>query len=177
MFDPKDFESAIKLANAVLANHFPDVVEAIANGANPNLICDQDGASLLHLALSHQNHPILKALIRAGADLEARFDGLTPLAVALTIGDHESMQFLLAAGADPNAYIHEECPNLLDGAICLSDFKAAVILAEASGLDLDSTYRSRRLIDHFLDDPTAQHLQANSITEAQSLIDRLRKAP
>lgn len=90
------------------------VTTALANGANPNAICD-GLTPLIHAASSH--HPealaIVKCLIAAGADVNAQPSfWCTPLTNAIQLLDlsepHSStaaeiIKILIAAGSNPNA--------------------------------------------------------------------------
>ncbi|CAB1102520.1 unnamed protein product [Ectocarpus sp. CCAP 1310/34] len=66
---------------------------------------DNDGATALHLSIVNKHLAVSKALVKAGADLEARIDhhqalgvGCTPLHVAAAKGFHKGMVMLIHAG-------------------------------------------------------------------------------
>ncbi|CAN0385685.1 unnamed protein product, partial [Ectocarpus sp. 8 AP-2014] len=70
-------------------------------------VADNDGATALHLSIVNKHLAVSKALIKAGADVEARIDhhqalGIdgTPLHVAAAKGFHEGMVVLIHAGAN-----------------------------------------------------------------------------
>jgi ankyrin repeat protein len=62
-----------------------------------------DGMTALHWAAHHDDLPLAKQLIAAGADAKTvnRY-GVTPLALACTSGNGALVELLLEAGADPN---------------------------------------------------------------------------
>ena len=63
---------------------------------------DRDGWSPLHYAASNGRNDIVKVLIAAGADIDARSpNGSTPLMMAARRGNLTPYQTLLLAGADP----------------------------------------------------------------------------
>ena len=62
-----------------------------------------DGATALHWAAHWDDLEIAKALVRAGAPVDAVNDyGVTPLALACTNGSNSMIELLLDAGADAN---------------------------------------------------------------------------
>lgn len=66
-----------------------------------------DGFTPLHLAVFAHNARAVRALIEAGADLNAissaTFAQVTPLGTAAAFGVNDAARILLDAGADPNA--------------------------------------------------------------------------
>ncbi|CAN0105571.1 unnamed protein product, partial [Pylaiella littoralis] len=64
------------------------------------LVADNDGATALHLSIFNKHLAVSKALIKAGADVEALGVDGTPLHVAAAEGFHEGMVVLIHAGAN-----------------------------------------------------------------------------
>ncbi|KKN74274.1 hypothetical protein LCGC14_0392130 [marine sediment metagenome] len=64
-------------------------------------------ATFLHYAVWKKNHVLVKALIKAGADVNWQNNqGYTPLINACAAGDDASAQLLLRAGADTSLRDH-----------------------------------------------------------------------
>ena len=87
----------------------------IAAGGDVNAAEPRSGMPLLHLACEHQNMDAIRALVDAGANLNARDSfGQAPLHIAVDIDidsvvqanglelEFETTQLLLSLGADPN---------------------------------------------------------------------------
>lgn len=81
-----------------------EVVEAlIANGADVNHREGLSGQTALMWAAAEGHAPVVRALLEAGADLEARLaSGFTALLFAVREGRRAVLSELLGAGADPN---------------------------------------------------------------------------
>jgi ankyrin repeat protein len=63
---------------------------------------DKSGCSSLHIAAIYGNHHCARALLAAGARLDAEDDeGQTPLLSAVSFGHSDVVELLLAEGADP----------------------------------------------------------------------------
>ena len=63
---------------------------------------DKSGCSPLHIAAIYGNRHCVRALLAAGARLEAEDDeGQTPLLSAVSFGHSDVVELLLAEGADP----------------------------------------------------------------------------
>jgi uncharacterized protein len=81
------------------------IARLIAAGEKPN-IQDSRSRTPLHVATFFAQHDAARALIRLGANVNARerqrFDALT---IAAAAGDLEMVDMLLAAGADPRAIV------------------------------------------------------------------------
>ena len=101
-------ESAVSLA---VARKHPDALKIVlARGGNPNLRVYIDPGSAdrfvtpLDIAISEYNAENVVALIKAGADINAKdFDGLTPLVFATSCGAFNAASALLEAGSDFHA--------------------------------------------------------------------------
>src|SRR5262245_42446096 len=71
----------------------------------------RDGSTCLILTIEHhgvdrqQQLDIIKALLAAGADIEARFEGVGPLACACLTDNVEAVSLLLAHGANANTRV------------------------------------------------------------------------
>lgn len=85
----------------------PLVAWLLARGADPDRMAldDDDAKAPLHSALEGgDGGAIVRALVRAGADVDARRgDGWTPLMLASHAGDAALVELLLDAGADVHA--------------------------------------------------------------------------
>ena len=87
------------LLDAVKNSDRDKLKEMIAKGADPNSLRWCRGATLLHLA---GDKDIIKALVKAGADINARDrDGYTPLDWACASHDYCRKDLLLELGAEP----------------------------------------------------------------------------
>lgn len=86
-----------------------DEVELLlATGADPTE-ADEVGFTALHLAANRTHLAVCRALLRAGAPVDAvDDDGVTPLMGALNSGDRELLDTLVAAGADPFGGLDDE---------------------------------------------------------------------
>ncbi|CAN0297664.1 unnamed protein product, partial [Pylaiella littoralis] len=63
-------------------------------------VADNDGATALHLSIVNKHLAVSKALVKAGAGVEARGVDGTPLHVAAAKGFHKGMVMLIHAGAN-----------------------------------------------------------------------------
>jgi hypothetical protein len=78
----------------------------------------KDGATCLILTIERegadrrQQLNIIKTLLAARADIEARFEGVGPLACACLTDNVEAVSLLLANGANPNAYVGQNLSPL-----------------------------------------------------------------
>ncbi|CAN0185881.1 unnamed protein product [Ectocarpus sp. 6 AP-2014] len=66
-------------------------------------VADNDGATALHLSIVNKHLAVSKALVKAGAGVEARGVDGTPLHVAAAKGFHKGMVMLIHAGANVDA--------------------------------------------------------------------------
>lgn len=115
--DARDRGGDTPLLCALLEGRYSEAVQALIDGgADPNLGRERDGSRPLHhLAASFMpSPPGLRALLRAGADVDARdHRGVTPLHRA--VGRHampEAVQVLLLAGADVGARDRDDATPL-----------------------------------------------------------------
>ena len=96
----KDTYSGTALVRAASSGHKNDVLvvkELILHGADVNAVCDRETV-LMHSALRPS---IMKLLIEAGADIEAKdAEGETVLHKAAKVGREDSVQVLIEAGAN-----------------------------------------------------------------------------
>jgi ankyrin repeat protein len=106
-----------QLEAAIMTGSLDDVRKAIADGVSINLSGKQ-GITPLILAISRDNVYILSALLKAGADFNARLDCGTPaIWFAATREVPGSLRMLLEAGADPNAIDEGRHQSPLFGAL------------------------------------------------------------
>lgn len=110
------------LNGAAFHGHWQLCQYLLEEGADPNLVNEQNGESILHSVLSQPNRPvnnlIVRLLLAYGADVnskttpnresgafmrDALTKGETPLHRAADFGNEESIQILLDAGADKTA--------------------------------------------------------------------------
>ncbi|CAM9676369.1 unnamed protein product, partial [Hapterophycus canaliculatus] len=85
-------------------NHQVAAFDALVEAGSNLEACDKDNDTALHIAArSPDNEPILRTLLRRGAnkDAEGR-ENMTPLVVALKFENSVATDILLAAGADVN---------------------------------------------------------------------------
>ena len=109
--------ATLSLRNAVLIGSAKDVEAVLSTGISPNTI--MDGFTALHLAAGDGRIPVMKVLLRAGAEVDIRcWGGGTPLYVAVQMGQLVAARRLVEAGADPistdhqgNTLLHVACFN------------------------------------------------------------------
>lgn len=94
-----------QLFYGIKMNYLEDVRECLDAGVNVNAVTTTNGAMPLHIAAGGVvNREVCKALIAAGANVEARDkNGNTPLHYAAYCGNEDAAEVLLDAGADMNA--------------------------------------------------------------------------
>src|SRR6185369_3979791 len=69
--------------------------------ANPNVV-DENGQTLLKLALDDDRTDLVKRLLECGADPNRKSDSRSPLLDAVQWRNFEAVKLLLAKRADPN---------------------------------------------------------------------------
>jgi hypothetical protein len=108
----------------------------IAGGADPNAADTRDfgfGCAPLHLAADADDPELIRALVAAGADVNARTVwGQTPLWFACNGGRALAARELLAAGADPNSRSNEGYSPL--GRVARSDPALMELLLSYGGV-------------------------------------------
>ncbi len=93
------------LLDAVKGGSLPDVQKALQQHANPAQP-ETDGTTPLHRAVAEDRADIVKALIAAGANVNAKNHyGVTPLVIALSNGNGATASLLLKAGANPRVTV------------------------------------------------------------------------
>ena len=93
------------LISLVISADLPGLRDVLAQGQDVDT-ADPQGFTALHVAAQQHELEMMRELLRAGADVNARnIYGNTPLWVAVfaSKGQGDAIQLLLAAGADPDA--------------------------------------------------------------------------
>lgn len=95
---------------------------ALKQSASPNIYCDRGGYSggywqrhgvpVLWDAAHTNNPPMVRLLLKHGAQVDVVEDGTTPLTIAVIQGRTPIVRMLLDAGASPEMYYYGD--NLLD---------------------------------------------------------------
>jgi ankyrin repeat protein len=89
------------IIDAIILDDVTTVMEMLHQGFNPNSCEDEAMVSPLHIAAQHNALGCAKALLRAGADVDAETtDGITPFEVA-KLNLFEEMMELLLRGNHP----------------------------------------------------------------------------
>jgi ankyrin repeat protein len=105
-FGPAPAAAADSLLDATQAGDSAAALALVAGKADVNAR-QEDGTTALHWAAYHDDLPLLRGLLKAGAKANVANDyGSTPLAEAAERADPEALRVLLEAGADvesPNA--------------------------------------------------------------------------
>ena len=125
--EKRDFDSV-----ALYLNEKADVLEA-----------QTDGSTALHWAVYWDNLEIARALIDAGADVEAASRlGATPIALAAGNGNSAMILLLLDAGSDAKATVLQSGETPLMLAARAGDVESVKVLLDAGAeLDAVDTYR------------------------------------
>ena len=101
----RTWQNSTALFEAVRAGDAQAVLDQLADGADPNAVQDEDGATPLHVAVRSGWPDVVAALLANKADPHGRdHAGATALHRAAAAGDVDAINSLLDAGADPNAY-------------------------------------------------------------------------
>jgi uncharacterized protein len=97
----------LPLIQAVKNSNVAAVRTLLHSGANANAR-ESDGTTVLHWAVSRDDHKLVELLIGAGADVKAvnRY-GVSPLLIACESASLGVVEQLLKAGADPNSALPE----------------------------------------------------------------------
>jgi hypothetical protein len=95
---------SVSLQEAARAGNLEAIQQHIRTASNLNEKAPDSGGSPLHTAAVFGQLEAVRALVQAGADVNARNnDGSTPLIVAAFLCRTDIVQHLLAHGADKNA--------------------------------------------------------------------------
>ena len=125
-----------KLFDAVLDPYAPDAIDtikrALAEGANPNLICEdasstsgylRGGLSLLVYAIQDADLKLIRALLAAGADVNLKDQlGWTPWVASLLAPDYKQkiQTLLLENGAVKHSkHVAQLCHAIYEGDVAL----------------------------------------------------------
>ena len=102
--DSSDERKSSNLHEAAYWSETDDIDSLLKDGADPNEIDDDDGATPLHDAAPSGNATTVKSLVEGGANIERRdYDGYSPLDIAITSVNTAAINALLQNGADPNS--------------------------------------------------------------------------
>jgi ankyrin repeat protein len=92
------------LLEAAEKGDLPEVKRLLAGGADKDARRKFDGWTPLHLAAWKNHVDVVRCLLEAGADKNAKNDqGDTPIHWAVDLGHVDAVRCLLEAGADPSA--------------------------------------------------------------------------
>ncbi len=127
--DSEGYSNRTPLIYAAKAGRLAIVQALLAAGADHRakdryiMPSEGGGETALHHAIEGQHYDVVKVLIAAGANLNAKSSSETPLMAAIRLDDAKMVQLLLENGANPNA--HKDGFTALGSA--LLDGKVAVI--------------------------------------------------
>ncbi|XP_036261924.1 protein phosphatase 1 regulatory subunit 16A isoform X3 [Molothrus ater] len=94
------FPASVRLLEAAARHDAEEVQQFLESGISPDL-CNEDGLTALHQSCIDDSLPLVRLLLDAGADANARDAELwTPLHAAATCGHLRLVQLLLQRGAD-----------------------------------------------------------------------------
>lgn len=132
-----------RLRSAVERGRLGEVRPLLDRGADPNFRSKSSPRTMLILAVKSQDPHIVRALIQAGADVNAavipdeRSELETALLWAVKVGSLEICRVLLEAGADPNLAV----PLVTAAADKRIDL-ARLLIEKGAGLELDTLMRA-----------------------------------
>jgi len=130
--ETRDYYGNTLLMQAVLQDHYEQMILLIRNGANPNAI-NYEGRTAAHLAISKPK--ALFVLVRIGANVNAPgLNGETPLHIAAAAGDDDAIRLLVRAGAHLNA-IDEDGETALHWAVRQEENESTLKLLLHLGVD------------------------------------------
>ena len=152
-----------RLFRAIEATDPSQVIAAISRGANVDAVDKNNTSTPLLLAIDGAQPTIIRALLRAGADVDKQVGGFNALAAVLMreddAFDRETFALLLAAGADANSIV---CDAVVDSdvdvpilALAVNAHKEAVPLLLAAGAAWETD-----LAGEFVDDDEIEDLVA-----------------
>lgn len=84
----EQFTCAVNSFNDWGLDYTPEIKKALKNGANPNMTCKKTGYSALHIASQIGHTKIVKALLDAGADINAKSKGGLTAKTFAALGGH-----------------------------------------------------------------------------------------
>lgn len=135
-------EGAGVLHAAAQGGHSESVNLLLAFGADPNKKAFKEEETALFSASQSGDVPTMKALVKAGADVNAASEaGVTPLHRAALNNRPNAVQYLLEAGADTRAKTAREGYTALHVAV-LGHAKTAIAALLEAGIDLDEPCRA-----------------------------------
>jgi ankyrin repeat protein len=128
---------AARLPDAIMAGYDRVVEAALTAGANPDiLIPNTDNATALHIAAQNAKPAMVKALIKAGADINAiDKNQRSALRAGMESGNEECVMALLDAGADTmnRSMDRSSGRDVTDHSFAINcDFDIAVAVRKAS---------------------------------------------
>jgi ankyrin repeat protein len=129
------------LHRAAARNDYPLIAHLVSEGANVNAR-DAYGRTPLHVATYLGKHEAIRALAKAGADLDAiERDRYTALGIAAVRNDVPTLRLLLQLGANPSALVGRYDSTALTLAAQLGNVEAVKLLIDA-GAPLDHRNRA-----------------------------------
>ncbi len=129
----KGYQGKVYIANSLLFNPESEKLSLLESGANINA-ANQNGATILHSAISQKESKSAAFLIHQGANPNAQtHQGFSALSFAIHMRDFETAFLLLEKGAVPNSQ-KKEGEYLLIGALERENYKTAELLLKR-GID------------------------------------------
>lgn len=163
VLEKRSSASGRTLLGAVMTREFQLVEELLAKGVPVNFRDPDCGYTPLAWAVMNQSEEVVRALIQAGADLEAQdLLGQTPLFAAMASENESVLRLLLAAGANCN---HTDCTGftVLESAIW-NEWTEAIDILLDGGADPNAYSKDKATALHWA-------VAKGSIVAAQTLID------